>query len=129
MKAPTYVWVCHKCRESNQPNTSKCAKCGFPAIASEVEINPESDEDIRKKQERIQDSILLFPEGYIAGFMAFITPALIIKHLIDAKYLAAVLLSVILFVCGYGVILSYYQKEKIHRLHNSCKFYSLLLGC
>lgn len=38
MNAPTYRWRCHKCELVNEPGISICAHCGFPAIASAVEI-------------------------------------------------------------------------------------------
>jgi hypothetical protein len=38
MHAPTYRWRCHKCEEVNVPGISTCAQCGFPAVASAVDI-------------------------------------------------------------------------------------------
>lgn len=38
MKIPTYIWVCHKCGKSNNPQTDACSSCGFPANASSYEI-------------------------------------------------------------------------------------------
>ena len=35
---PTYRWRCHKCELVNEPSISSCAHCGFPAIASAIEI-------------------------------------------------------------------------------------------
>lgn len=34
----SYTWICHSCKEPNSPGTEVCQICGFPAVASEVEI-------------------------------------------------------------------------------------------
>ena len=44
MKAPAYVWVCHSCEASNEANTSQCASCGFPAVASAKDIEKATGE-------------------------------------------------------------------------------------
>ncbi len=38
MRAPRYRWTCHKCEHVNEPDTSPCSQCGFPAVASGAEI-------------------------------------------------------------------------------------------
>ncbi len=38
MTVPAYVWVCHRCKASNEANTSQCASCSFPAVASAKDI-------------------------------------------------------------------------------------------
>ncbi len=34
-----YRWVCHLCDEANTATNSVCMKCGFPAIASRLDID------------------------------------------------------------------------------------------
>ena len=36
---PSYVWVCHACRRSNAAGTEGCVACGFPAVASAIEVD------------------------------------------------------------------------------------------
>jgi Zn-finger in Ran binding protein and others. len=38
MRTRAYRWVCHKCESANDPGSSRCSACGFPAIATAVEI-------------------------------------------------------------------------------------------
>lgn len=38
MHAPSYRWRCHKCDRVSEPGHSMCAHCGFPAVASGVQI-------------------------------------------------------------------------------------------
>jgi len=35
---PDYTWVCHACKEANNPGAETCRGCGFPAVASADEI-------------------------------------------------------------------------------------------
>lgn len=35
---PDYIWICHACKKSNPSGTEVCGSCGFPAVASAVEI-------------------------------------------------------------------------------------------
>ena len=116
MRAPTYTWVCHKCGASNQAHTETCASCGFQAVASEIEINPESEEERRQRRERnaaISSSVwLFFPEGLIAGVLALISPFWAIKLVLDGDYLAATGLAAIIAVCSYGFIWAVRRHQK-----------------
>lgn len=38
MCAQAYRWICHKCESANGPQSSHCSACGFPAIATGIEI-------------------------------------------------------------------------------------------
>ena len=114
MNAPTYIWVCHKCGKSNKPHTDICASCGFQAIASEAEINPETEEEKRQKLERsanISTNIwLFFPEGLIAGFLALYSPFWAVKLILNGHFVAALCLTAIVSACGYGVVLAVHNK-------------------
>ncbi|HMA87493.1 MAG TPA: hypothetical protein VKP89_01985 [Burkholderiales bacterium] len=110
MRAPTYTWVCHKCGASNQAHTETCTSCGFQAIASEIEINPENEEERRQRQEKnanISSNILLFfPEGLIAGVLALFSPIWAVKLISNGHYLGATSLAAIVAACGYGFVWS-----------------------
>lgn len=106
MNSPSYIWICHKCGQSNAPHTDGCASCGFAAISSGAEIHLENEEQTKLKQERnanISSNLLLFyPEGFIAGFLALFSPLWAIKLIMDGHLFGAFCLSVVVFVCGYG---------------------------
>lgn len=34
-----YRWICHLCDEANTATNSVCVKCGFPAIASRLDMD------------------------------------------------------------------------------------------
>ena len=38
MRVPGYDWVCHKCAMVNAAGLDACSHCGFPAVASAIEI-------------------------------------------------------------------------------------------
>lgn len=39
MRVPAYEWRCHKCQLVNRANVGACAGCGFPAVATAMEIS------------------------------------------------------------------------------------------
>jgi hypothetical protein len=38
MRTQPYRWVCHRCESANDAGIARCSACGFPAIATGVEI-------------------------------------------------------------------------------------------
>jgi len=38
MAIPEYRWTCHRCEWANEPGVPACAHCGFPALATGVDI-------------------------------------------------------------------------------------------
>lgn len=38
MRAPNYKWTCHRCEHVNEPGKSACGICGFPSVASGIDI-------------------------------------------------------------------------------------------
>ena len=116
MNAPTYIWVCHKCGKSNQPHADACTSCGFSAIASEAEINPETIEEKKQKYERnvnISSNIwLFFPEGLIAGFLALLSPFWATKLISNGHFLAALCLFGVISASGYGFVWAIRHKLK-----------------
>ena len=113
MNTPTYIWVCHKCGQSNQPDTDKCAACGFPAVASADDITPAAKNKMPQSQSGISSNIwLFFPEGLIAGLLALATPFWAIKLLANGHFLAAFTLLAGIAACGYSFIWSIRHQRK-----------------
>jgi len=105
--------MCHKCGKSNQPHTDTCKSCGFPAVASAFDIDPDAKEEMLKNQSIISSNIwLFFPEGLIAGFLALATPFWAIKLLINGHFLAACALAASIAACGYGFVWAIVNKQK-----------------
>jgi hypothetical protein len=111
MRAPTYQWICHRCEKSSPPNTDKCVHCGFAAVASAEEIDPE-----RFKQSAATASSsnfwLLFLEGPIAIFFWLASPWEFVRLLLNDRPLAALLLLINTVSCSYGLFWSWRHKQK-----------------
>ena len=110
VNAPTYTWICHRCEKSNPPNTDKCFDCGFAAIASAEEIDPE----LFKRPAPVIDSNfwLFFPEGLIAILFLLASPWLFLRLLLNDRPIAALSLVVMIATCSYGFYWSWKHKQK-----------------
>ncbi len=65
---PTYNWVCHVCKVPNRAGLESCAACGFPAVASGVEIDaaisgqkPEMPLGREKRERQLRARIAALP--------------------------------------------------------------------
>lgn len=111
-----YIWACHKCGKSNKPNTFACASCGFPAIASEADINPETESEKNQRREResniSSNIVLFFPEGLVAAFLALISPFWAINLFYKGHTLAAFCLVSSVGACGYSFVWAARKQRK-----------------
>ena len=67
MFVPGYRWLCHKCGLPNEPGTSACDHCQFPAVASAIDVARAKNEPDPRPRRLLA---VLAELGWWAAFLA-----------------------------------------------------------
>ena len=99
--APTYSWICQRCRASNAAGADVCVACMFPAVIGARRlgegnpmtalVSPAAPDDAHWIW---QESALLLPELLLAGAIALASPLWFVFLLMRGHYGAATVLFV-----------------------------------
>jgi hypothetical protein len=115
MSAPPYRWMCHRCERVNEPGLKTCTSCGFPAVASAVDIARERGEPDPSRFTRETPSgswWWLVPELPIAGVVVCAAPLWAIVLFIQRHYVQGAILLVGAAAGGYGLFWAIKANEK-----------------
>jgi hypothetical protein len=101
MMAPTYSWICQRCRASNAAGADACVACMFPAVIGARRIgegnpmtallSPAAPDDAHWIW---QESALLLPELLLAAVIALASPLWFVVLLRHGHYGAAAVLFI-----------------------------------
>ena len=99
MMAPTYSWICQRCRASNAAGADVCVACMFPAVIGARRLgegnpmtalmSPAAPDDAHWIW---QESSLLLPELLLASAIALASPLWFVFLLRHGHYVAATVL-------------------------------------
>ena len=114
---PSYRWSCFRCRAANEPSSSECTSCGFPARATGRNIQKARSENEQREnsadgQDLTSTVLLFFPEAIIAAVVFVLSPYWLYRLVSHGKLVDAAFFSIAVIACGAMLYWAHRERSK-----------------